>query len=76
MLEEIEVSKRRRVDFGFEATLEGRTYLRVIERLKERGYRVPFFTCGYQHAREGLPMYNWRDGRVVGVPAEELRKRS
>jgi hypothetical protein len=27
------------------------------------------------HAREGLPMYIWRDGRVVAVPAEELRKR-
>ena len=29
-----------------------------------------------EHAREGLPMYIWRDGRVVAVPAEELRKRS
>jgi hypothetical protein len=29
-----------------------------------------------EHAREGLPMYIWRDGQVVAVPAEELRKRS
>ena len=29
-----------------------------------------------EHAREGLPMYIWRDGEVVAVPAEELRKRS
>jgi hypothetical protein len=29
-----------------------------------------------EHAREGLPMYIWRDGRVAAVPAEELRKRS
>ena len=29
-----------------------------------------------EHAREGLPMFIWRDGRVVAVPAEELRKRS
>ena len=29
-----------------------------------------------EHAREGLPMYIWRDGRVVAVPAEELRERS
>jgi hypothetical protein len=28
-----------------------------------------------EHAREGLPMYIWRDGQVVAVPAEELRKR-
>jgi predicted ABC-type ATPase len=29
-----------------------------------------------EHAREGLPMYIWRDGQVVAVPAEELRKKS
>jgi hypothetical protein len=26
-----------------------------------------------EHAREGLPIYIWRDGRVVEVPPEELR---
>ena len=29
-----------------------------------------------EHAREGLPLYIWRDGKVVAVPAEELRPRS
>jgi hypothetical protein len=29
-----------------------------------------------EHAREGLPLYIWRDGKVVAVPAEEFRKRS
>ena len=24
-----------------------------------------------EHVREGLPMYVWRDGKVVAVPAEE-----
>ena len=28
------------------------------------------------HAREGLPLYIWRDGKVVAVPAEELREGS
>jgi hypothetical protein len=28
-----------------------------------------------EHAREGLPLYVWRDGRVVAVPAEEFRHR-
>jgi hypothetical protein len=27
-------------------------------------------------AREGLPLYIWRDGKVVAVPAEELRAHS
>jgi hypothetical protein len=29
-----------------------------------------------EHEREGLPLYIWRDGKVVAVPAEELRKRT
>jgi len=28
-----------------------------------------------EHAREGLPLYIWRGGQAVAVPAEELRKR-
>jgi hypothetical protein len=26
-----------------------------------------------EHIREGLPLYIWREGKVVAVPAEELR---
>ncbi|HEY1423656.1 MAG TPA: hypothetical protein VGF20_09400 [Candidatus Acidoferrum sp.] len=29
-----------------------------------------------EHAREGLPMYVWRDEKVVAVPAEELLKKA
>jgi hypothetical protein len=29
-----------------------------------------------EHAREGLPLHIWRDGKVVAVPAEELRNGS
>jgi hypothetical protein len=29
-----------------------------------------------EHVREGLPLYIWRDGKVVAVPAEELRAQS
>jgi len=28
-----------------------------------------------EHAREGLPLYTWCDGKIVAVPAEELRAR-
>jgi len=28
-----------------------------------------------EHIREGLPLYTWRDGKVVAVPPEELRDR-
>jgi hypothetical protein len=29
-----------------------------------------------EHARQGLPIYIWRDGRVVEVPPNELRAES
>ncbi len=28
-----------------------------------------------EHAREGLPLYFWRDGKVVAVPAADLLNR-
>jgi hypothetical protein len=29
-----------------------------------------------EQVREGLPMYVWRDGKVLAVPAEELLEKS
>jgi len=29
-----------------------------------------------EHTQEGLPIYIWRDGRVVEVPPDELRAQS
>lgn len=39
-LKEIERYARARTDFGFETTLGGRVYLRLIQRLREAGWRV------------------------------------
>jgi len=27
-----------------------------------------------EHARQGLPIYVWRDGRVVEIPPDELQR--
>jgi predicted ABC-type ATPase len=43
MLNEIDLLAQRRADFGFETTLAGRSYLRLIRRLKSQGYAVHFF---------------------------------
>ncbi len=43
MLEEIGLYMKRGDDFGFETTLAGRGYLRLIRQLKKRGYEVQFF---------------------------------
>jgi len=29
-----------------------------------------------EHARQGLPIYVWRDGKVVEIPPDELRAQS
>ena len=29
-----------------------------------------------EHARQGLPIYVWRDDKVVAIPPEELRAES
>jgi predicted ABC-type ATPase len=39
-LGEIEVHVRRREDFAFETTLSGRTYLRLIERMRDENWQV------------------------------------
>ena len=39
-LAEIEGNVRAQHDFGFETTLSGKSYLRLIKRLKSEGWRV------------------------------------
>jgi len=43
MLAEIQLYARRGASFGFETTLSGHSYLRMIRHLKRRGYEVHFF---------------------------------
>src|SRR5271157_1157271 len=43
MLEEINLHAKRGEDFGFETTLSGRSYLRLIRGLKRRGYAAHFY---------------------------------
>jgi len=43
MLDEINHYVKRGESFGLETTLSGRSYLGLIRRLKEHGYRVHFF---------------------------------
>jgi hypothetical protein len=43
VLDEISLFAQKNVPFAFETTLSGRTHLRLIQRLKEKGYRAHFF---------------------------------
>lgn len=43
VLREIDFFAQRKVSFGFETTLSGRTYLGLLQRLKSKGYRIQLF---------------------------------
>lgn len=43
VLSEIAFFSQQRVSFGFETTLSGRSHLRLLQRLKRKGYRVHLF---------------------------------
>lgn len=43
MLEKIEFYAKRMTSFGFETTLSGRSYMKLIRTLKKTGYEVHFF---------------------------------
>jgi len=43
MLGEINLFAKRRIDFGFETTLSGRSHLRLIRQLNQQGYAVELF---------------------------------
>jgi len=43
MLEQIHALSKRGVNFGFETTLSGKTYVHLLRNLKKRGYRIHLF---------------------------------
>jgi len=43
VLQQIKEFADRNIDFGFETTLAGKTYLRHFQELKEKGYRLHLF---------------------------------
>lgn len=47
-----------------------------IQKRAALAMQAAFKKAVEEHVREGLPMYVWRDGKVVAVPAEELLEKS
>ena len=76
MLTEIDLLAQRRADFGFETTLSGRSYLRLIGRLKNQGYAVHFFFLWLSSVDLALSRIK---GRVSegghDVPEADVRRR-
>jgi predicted ABC-type ATPase len=76
MLERIETLAEARVDFGFETTLAGKSWVPVLRRLRELGYRLHIFFLWIPGPELALKRIEERV-RAGGhfVPEEVVRRR-
>ncbi len=76
VLKEIEEMSERGVNFAFETTLSGKTYLSLLNKLKTKGYRTHIFFLWIPNSN--LALERIKD-RVAGgghhVPAVDVRRR-
>ena len=73
---EIDRSAKRRVDFGFETTLSGQSYLKLIQGLKNVGYQVHFFFLWLPKEEMALSRIKDRvEEGVHDVPEADARRR-
>jgi predicted ABC-type ATPase len=76
VLKEIEESSAKGISFAFETTLSGKTYLSLLNKLKNKGYRIHLFFLWISSS--SLALERIKD-RVAGgghnVPAMDVRRR-
>ena len=46
-----------------------------LEERAELAMRAAYERLIEEHARQGLPIFVWRDGKVLEIPPDELRAR-
>ena len=76
VLEQINGLAESGVDFGFETTLSGKSYVRILKKLKEKGYKVHLFFLwipGSQLAIERIKERVLEGGH--DVPSKDVRRR-
>jgi predicted ABC-type ATPase len=76
LLERIRELAEHRADFGFETTLSGRTYFKLLSDMKANGYRVVLFFLWLPNADMAVARVENRvEEGGHGVPAEDVRRR-
>lgn len=76
VLEQIKEFASRGVDFGFETTMSGVTYLKYFRMLKAKGYRINIFFLWIPNSQ--LAVARVKDRVAQGghnVPAEDIKRR-
>jgi len=59
VLEQIHVLGQQRRNFGFESTLSGKAYVKLLRDLKRDGYAVHCHSASSDHSACGDPDYSW-----------------
>lgn len=76
MLEQIRLLAQRNVDFAFETTLSGKTYVALLERLKQQGYQINLFFLWLPDVRLSIQRIADRVRRGGhNVPSDIVRRR-
>jgi len=76
MISEIKLLAKRGVSFGFETTLAGRSYLKLIRDLKEKGYNIHIFFLWVANVEVALSRIQERVLKGGhDVPETEVRRR-
>jgi len=76
VLQQIKEYTEKNVDFGFETTLAGKTYLRHFQDLKEKGYKLHLFFLWIPSSQ--LAIARIKDRVAEGghdVPVEDIKRR-
>jgi predicted ABC-type ATPase len=76
MIDEIDTFRRRRVDFAFETTLSGKTYVKLLKEMKANGYDIHIFFLWLRNV--DLALQRVAERVVMGghdVPVETIRRR-
>ena len=76
VLKEIEEMSGKGASFAFETTLSGKTYLSLLNKLKNKGYRIHLFFLWIPNS--GLALERIKDRVASGghdVPAVDVRRR-
>ncbi len=76
VLEEINLFAKQGINFGFETTLSGRSYLNLIRVLKNQGYKIHFFFLWLPSVDHALSRVKERVAAGGhDVPEADLRRR-
>lgn len=76
VLQQIEDLADKGVDFGFETTLSGKTYIRLFQRLKEKGYKLHLFFLWIPSSQLAIARIKDRvGGGGHHVPSEDVKRR-